>query len=210
MAGAPDRRPGGRAAVVLAALLLLGSGGAAAVGVLGQDPGTALAAATVGAPPSTAVPVLVDLPTAAPVELPVSVEIPAIDVESPVLPLGAGDGAATGSGSCPDHEAAAWSTGSPRPGERGPAVFEGHVDSAAHLPAVFHDLGELTVGDQVEVTRADGTLARFTVYETRVVPGGRFPTLALYGDTEEPELRLITCGGPSDSSPADDVVVFAR
>nr|WP_249068649.1 sortase [Modestobacter muralis] len=177
---------------------------------MGQQPGAALPAASVSAPPSVAAPLLIDLPTAAPVELPVSVEIPAIDVESEVFPLGAGDSATTGTGPCPEHEDAAWASGSPRPGERGPAVLEGHVDTAAG-PSAFHDLGELEVGDRVEVTRADGTMADFAVYETQLVLGDAFPTSAVYGDTAGPELRLITCGSSDGEAHRPiEVVVFAR
>ena len=46
----------------------------------------------------------------------------------------------------------------------------------------------------------------------RVVPKTDFPTLDVYGNTDSPELRLITCGGPFDSSAGsyvDNVVVFA-
>src|SRR3712207_8301128 len=38
----------------------------------------------------------------------------------------------------------------------------------------------------------------FEVYDARVVPKKDFPTLEVYGNTEGPELRLITCGGPFD------------
>ena len=95
----------------------------------------------------------------------------------------------------------------------GPAVIEGHVDSAANGPSVFYRLGELVVGDRVDVTRADGSVVAFEVDEVRVVPKDDFPTLDVYGNTDGPELRLITCGGPFDSaagSYVDNVVVFAR
>jgi len=230
----PARRPGGRIAAVVAALLLLGGGTAVAVGVLGQDadpalPAAAAAPATVSpavpsssapAPsspvpaPSSAAPTPTDLPTAAPVELPVSVKIPAIGVESELLSLGTNDdGTVKVPEPGPDYDKAAWFNGSPRPGERGPAVLEGHVDSAKNGPSVFYDLGKVAVGDQIEVTRADGTMASFTVYETRVVPKDAFPTLDVYGNTSGPELRVITCGGPFDRSVrsyTDNIVVFAR
>ena len=40
-----------------------------------------------------------------------------------------------------------------------------------------------------------------------------FPTTAVYGDTRDAQLRLITCGGPYDrtvGSYVDNTVVFAR
>ncbi|MFQ1000708.1 sortase domain-bontaining protein [Modestobacter sp. SSW1-42] len=202
-----------RAAAVVTALLLLGGGTAVAVGLPGRDAVAALPAAPGSAPPSGAVPAGADLPTAAPVELPVSVEIPAIGVQSELLLLGADDdGTIAVPAPGPDHDKAAWFTGSPRPGERGAAVLEGHVASVTHGPSVFSDLAEVEVGDQVEVTRADGTMAGFTVYAVRVVPGDRVPTLAVDGSTRGPELRLITRGGRYDAGARGPtgVVVSAR
>ncbi len=115
----------------------------------------------------------------------------------------------------PDYDKAAWFTGSPAPGEVGPAVIEGHVDGKASGPSVFYRLGSLKPGNKVEVTRRDGTVARFAVYAVRTVPKNSFPTLAVYGNTSSPELRLITCGGSFDPRRAaggyrSNVVVFAR
>jgi LPXTG-site transpeptidase (sortase) family protein len=112
----------------------------------------------------------------------------------------------------PDYDKAAWFDGSPRPGDVGPAVIEGHVDSAKNGPSVFYSLGEIAAGDRIDVARADGTTVTFQVDEVRVVPKDDFPTLEVYGNTDGPELRLITCGGPFDSSAGhyeDNVVVFA-
>jgi LPXTG-site transpeptidase (sortase) family protein len=142
------------------------------------------------------------------------VSIPTIGVQSELLSLGLNaDGTLAVPQPGPDYDKAAWFNGSPRPGDLGPAVIEGHVDSAANGPSVFYRLGELVVGDRVEVTRADGSVAPFVVDEVRVVPKDDFPTLDVYGNTSGPELRLITCGGPFDSaagSYVDNVVVFAR
>jgi len=79
--------------------------------------------------------------------------------------------------------------------------------------AVFYSLGALEPGNRVEVARADGSTVAFEVYDVRVVPKDDFPTLEVYGNTDGPELRLITCGGPFDRSAGhyeDNVVVFAR
>jgi LPXTG-site transpeptidase (sortase) family protein len=94
----------------------------------------------------------------------------------------------------------------------GSAVIEGHVDSAANGPSVFYRLGGVAVGDRVDVTRADAFVVTFVVDEVRVVPKDDFPTVDVYGNTDGPELRLITCGGPFDSAAGsyeDNVVVFA-
>ena len=219
------RRPGSRILIVIAVLLLLGGGTAVAVGLLGQDADPpAPSAATseqqrtaIPAPPSSAAPsspAATPAGPAAPVALPVSVRIPAIDVKSELLTLGLNpDGTIKVPEPGPDYDKAAWFDGSPRPGDVGPSVIEGHVDSAKNGPSVFYDLGRLESGDRAEVTRADGSVVTFEVYDVKKYPKDDFPTFDVYGNTEGPELRLITCGGPFDSearSYEDNVVVFAR
>ena len=96
-----------------------------------------------------------------------------------------------------DFGQAGWFAEGPSPGERGPAVIVGHVDSRDG-PAVFHRLAEVGPGDPIEVARADGTVARFTVTDSAEAPKDGFPTEAVYGPTAGPALRLITCSGAFD------------
>lgn len=228
------RRPGSTIMVTTAVLLLLGGGTAVAVGVAGQDappplpsaaqsaepttPGTIPTAGSTGpatGPGSSTAPTPSSAQTSAdvPVALPVSVSVPAIGVRSDLLTVGLNpDGTLEVPQPGPDYDKAAWFGESPRPGDVGPAVIEGHVDSAANGPSVFYRLGDLVVGDRIDVTRQDGTVAGFVVHEVRVVPKTDFPTFDVYGNTDGPELRLITCGGPFDSqarSYLDNIVVFA-
>jgi LPXTG-site transpeptidase (sortase) family protein len=225
----PARRPGRTLLLVLAVLLLLGGGTAVAVGVTGQvaDPPSPAAASRSGAAPSETLPPTSAAPSSsaepspttatpapsAPAAAPVSLSIPAIDVASELITLGSNpDGTLQVPQPGPDYDKAAWFDGSPRPGDVGPAVIEGHVDSAENGPSVFYDLGRLAVGDRIEVARADGSTVAFQVDDVRVVPKDAFPTLEVYGNTDGAELRLITCGGPFDSSAGsyeDNVVVFA-
>jgi LPXTG-site transpeptidase (sortase) family protein len=110
-----------------------------------------------------------------------------------------------------DFARAGWFTRGPVPGETGPAVIAGHVDSADG-PAVFFRLAELEDGDDVLVDRADGTTVRFTVTSVDRYPKDEFPTEQVYGPTPRAELRLITCGGEFDAdarSYRDNVVVSA-
>ena len=96
-----------------------------------------------------------------------------------------------------DFDRAGWFAEGPAPGERGPAVIVGHVDSRDG-PAVFYRLPELRPGDPIDVTRADGTVAQFAVAGTFETTKGAFPTEAVYGPTTGPTLRLITCSGTFD------------
>jgi hypothetical protein len=111
-----------------------------------------------------------------------------------------------------DDALAGWYRQGPAPGDAGPAVLAGHVDSVAG-PAVFFRLDDLAVGDPVLVGRADGTTLRFTVTRVARYAKNAFPAAEVYGPTPDPQLRLITCGGDFDRSRrsyTDNIVVFAR
>lgn len=126
---------------------------------------------------------------------PALISIPAIGVRARVLPIGLGKGgvlAVPQPG--PNLNKAAWYDKSPTPGQPGPSVIEGHVDSTSG-PSVFYRLGAIKPGDKVHVTRRDGIEVVFTVNAVRDYPKSRFPTSTVYGskDLSRPELRLITC-----------------
>jgi hypothetical protein len=140
---------------------------------------------------------------------PVRVRVPGIGVDSPLDRLGVD---AAGALETPaDYARAGWFDGGPAPGDVGPAVLAGHVDSYEG-PAVFWRLRDLVPGDEVLVDRADGTTARFTVTRVERHPKDAFPTDDVYGPTPDAQLRLVTCGGEFDRSVRsyrDNVVVFA-
>lgn len=140
--------------------------------------------------------------------------IASIDVKSPVNPLGLNaDGTLEVPARGPLYDEAAWFSGSPRPGQDGPAVLLGHVNGRNGVPSVFFRLSELDVGDEVVVDGADGSPAHFEVYRTEQYPKDAFPTAAVYGDTDGAELRLITCAGAWDAGVGhyrDNTVVYAR
>jgi LPXTG-site transpeptidase (sortase) family protein len=140
---------------------------------------------------------------------PVGIRIPRIEVEAPVIPLGLDP---TGALEVPaDTDETGWWIGGPEPGERGPAVIAGHLDSYTG-PAVFYRLTRLRPGDVVTVLRNDGSHVDYSVVRTERHPKDAFPTQAVYGPTPGSELRLITCGGAFDRSTRhyrDNVIVFA-
>jgi len=107
---------------------------------------------------------------------------------------------------------AAWYKMSPVPGETGPAVVLGHVDGDKK-PGVFFKLKELVKGDEVDVERSDGKKLKFVVDRVDQVPKETFPRDAVYGNSDKPQLRLITCGGAFDHaehSYKDNVIVYAN
>ncbi len=91
-----------------------------------------------------------------------------------------------------------WYKYGPTPGELGPAVILGHVDSFKG-PAVFYDLRKVDIGDQIFIDRSDGTSAIFTVTEIETAAEENFPTNRVYDSTiNYAGLRLITCTGSFD------------
>jgi len=140
--------------------------------------------------------------------VPVRVQIPAIGVDSELMELGLqADGTMEVP---PEGFPAGWYTGAPTPGELGPAVIAGHVDWDG--PGVFYDLHN-QIGDQVTVTRADGSAPVFRVVRVEQYPKVGFPTDEVYGDIDRAGLRLITCGGVFNRATGhhdDNIVVFAE
>jgi len=142
--------------------------------------------------------------------VPVRLEIPAIGVATRLVRLGLDpDGAME----VPkDFASAGWFAGGPVPGQVGPAVIAGHVDSRTG-PAVFYRLRALRPGQAILVQRADGVRLRFVVEQARSYPKAGFPTAAVFGPVPSAALRLITCTGAFDrarGSYRDNLVVFAR
>ena len=144
------------------------------------------------------------------VAAPVRLRIPAIGVDAPVDPL-----TVDSNGVLPPPNAndrTGWWRDGPEPGERGPAVIVGHVDSYKG-PAVFLHLIDLHSGDQILIDRADGTTAMFATQRVEQHAKGAFPTQAVYGETPDPQLRLITCGGQFDYKDrryVDNIIVYAN
>ncbi|WP_328418923.1 class F sortase [Micromonospora sp. NBC_00389] len=139
---------------------------------------------------------------------PTRVRVPRIGVDSTLTVLGLDRAGALIPPT--DFETAGWYGGGPAPGDTGPAVLAGHLDSRRG-PAVFARLGELRPGDRVEVWRGGQRLS-FRVTGSLRTRKDQFPTAVVYGPTPGAELRLVTCGGDFDRRRGhyrDNVVVFA-
>ncbi|MGW7103507.1 class F sortase [Streptomyces sp. NPDC054838] len=185
-------------AAVLLAAALTGCGGATAT--TAAPPAVTPAAAP--AAPATAAPL--------PASEPVRVRIPSAGVDaSPVLELGP---AADGTVEVPpvsDGDKIGWYTRGVTPGQTGPAVLIGHFDTARG-PGVLKDVSRVRTGDEISISRADGSTALFRVRELEQVGKKAFPTAKVYGDTAHPELRVITCGGElTDGHRPDNIILYA-
>jgi len=141
---------------------------------------------------------------------PAEVRIPAVGIAGPVDPVGLD----TAGSLVPPEDTArtGWFAGGPAPGDVGPAVIVGHIDSYRG-PGVFFRLAHAAPGEDVLVDQADGATLRFTITRVARYPKQAFPTAEVYGPTADAELRLVTCGGAFDRaarSYVDNVVVYAR
>lgn len=143
--------------------------------------------------------------------IPVSLRIPAIDAQSSLVELGLNPDQTVQLPPVSTPMQAGWYEYGPTPGQIGPAVILGHVDGDKQA-GIFFRLHELKPGDQIQVTRQDGSTATFTVTRLQEVAKNQFPSEEVYGNTSDAELRLITCGGSFDytvHSYEDNVIVFA-
>jgi hypothetical protein len=205
------RRPGRRialAAAGLVALVVAGFGGWQAwQGSQALPTAPVLAVPTIGSdepPPTAADGSGLDR------SAPVSISVPAIRVRAGVDQVGLAADGSMAEQPLAKADRAAWYRLGPAPGQVGPAVIVGHVDTK-HAKGVFYDLNRLRPGDTVSVTRADGRTVTFIVDGLAEYPKDQFPTAKVYAATRYPALRLITCGGSFDTaagSYVDNIVVY--
>ncbi|GAA2502750.1 class F sortase [Terrabacter carboxydivorans] len=143
---------------------------------------------------------------------PTSLQIPSIGVQSThFVPLSIQpDGTISVPGTA--QEVGLYNAG-PTPGQLGPAVLAAHVDTPAGVPGIFAKLREVKAGDPIKITREDGTRLTFTVDRVAAYRKTQFPTQLVYdGNFTQAEIRLVTCGGPTDNRNEyrDNVIVFAH
>ncbi|MEV5146169.1 class F sortase [Streptomyces sp. NPDC052727] len=173
----------------------------------GESPPQPSAARAFSASADPTRPTVHPLPPADPVRL----RIAAIGVDAPMTRVGldAAGALRTPPPDKPDY--AGWYGDGTPPGSEGTAIATGHVDTPTGDPGVFYDLGALTEGATIEISRADRRTAVFTVRAVELYDREKFPSKKVYGSSGRPELRLITCGGGYDKRTGylGNVVVYA-
>jgi sortase (surface protein transpeptidase) len=174
-------------------------------------PGVPLTAAAPSAPPP--------LPAIQPAQAlttdkavrPKRLQIERIGVNAPLRSVGVTKTKAIQVPPLSQPQVAGWYRLGPVPGQLGPAVILGHVNTRRG-PAVFSRLRELQRGDKIQVVLSDGSVAEFTVDGVEQVGKTTFPTGRVYGNVNAAGLRLITCGGvfnPKVRSYTDNIIVYA-
>ena len=139
---------------------------------------------------------------------PSTLSIPRIGARAAIVGIGR---KANGAMETPDPGQVGWYRHGPRPGEPGPAVLVGHVDTKT-APDVFHRLRQLRPGDEILVGQADGTTSRFLVGRLEQHAKTALPTNRIWTKANRPLLRLITCAGSFDNATGhyrDNLIVYA-
>ena len=210
------RKRSGRLALGTALAAAVVCAGGASVAAFGVFDGTPAQAGATYIPPSitTVAPRLASDPGAKPLarSAPVNIRVPGIGVDAPVMKVGRDGDGTVQVPPLAEHNLTGWYQYGPSPGQRGPAVILGHVDSTTGI-SVFYYLKNMHAGDKVYVTLADGKVAAFAVDGLQKVAKDAFPTASVYGKAGYPSLRLITCGGPFDQATGhyvDNVIVYAH
>jgi LPXTG-site transpeptidase (sortase) family protein len=140
---------------------------------------------------------------------PVNLNIPSLNISAPFIHLGLNA----------DHTLevpktatdVGWFIHGAKPGDIGPAVVVGHLDSPKG-PAVFANLKNIKAGDLITINRVDSTSVQYKVDSISKFSQDNFPTEAVYGTINYAGLRLITCAGTYNKAQghySDNLVVFA-
>ena len=187
-------------------LTFVGGGVAAADSLLDGNERHEVGASLVARPALPAPKAASPLPTSRP---PTRLEIPVIGVEAAVDPVTL---FADGTIEVPtDVGRVGWWAPGNQPGEPGPAVLVGHIDSTDG-PGVFLKLELLRAGDEIRVRRTDGSDVVFVVDRLARHAKVDFPTDEVYKAEGPSSLRLVSCYGRFDRRLGqydDNLVVFA-
>jgi len=142
---------------------------------------------------------------------PVSVAVPGLGLEVPVVPEGVDDQGRMG---IPDDaRSAGWyQFGSAPSSEAGTTVVAAHVDDPSGA-GPFARLRDAEPGDVVTVVDETGDTYTYTVTDVQSIPKADLPADDLFERDGAPRLVLVTCGGrwdPEQVSYTDNLLVTAR
>jgi sortase (surface protein transpeptidase) len=140
---------------------------------------------------------------------PVRVQIPALGLDTSVVPVGLDE---NGAMEIPPAADVGWYELGPSPGEPGSAVLAAHIDYDGQRGAFF-DLRSLPDGAEVIVLGADGRRRAFTTTVREQVPKAGVDLARYFTNDGPARLTLITCGGAFDRNAGhyqDNIIVTAE
>jgi hypothetical protein len=142
--------------------------------------------------------------------VPVRLQIAALGVSAPVVPVGVATDGSLGIPASPS--VVGWWAGGGSPGQKsGATVLVGHVDSATQGLGALFKLQDLRPGARISVT-AGGRTWSYVLQATRAYVKTQLPSAAVFGQQVAPRLVIVTCGGPFDAATGhyeDNIVAYA-
>jgi sortase A len=134
--------------------------------------------------------------------VPLKLEIPKLGIDATVEPVATDKNGQMGLPG--DYHNVAWYAPGVIPGDKGDAVISGHLDWVVNgklTPAVFINLGSLSVGDKLQIVGQDSKTLDFKVTETKLLAYNANPAQAgIFASDGPARLTLITCAGTFDQS----------
>lgn len=128
-------------------------------------------------------------------ELPVRLVIPAINVDAEVGYVGLEEDGSGNMDAPSNFTDVAWYQDGVRPGMRGSAVIAGHYNGKDVPEAVFYNLRELQVGDEVVIMSAERIEDIFRVVKIETYAHDDPATEVFISTDGKKRLNLITCAG---------------
>lgn len=144
------------------------------------------------------------------VDAPVSVEVPAVDIDADVVAVGAAE---DGQMELPeDPNVVGWYRFGPAAGAgAGSVVIGGHVDSRRYGLGQLARLADAEVGDEVVVRTNAGAVHQYTIVDVQRIPKTELPVADVFSRDGAERLLLITCAGDFDGSHySDNAIVTAE
>ncbi len=162
--------------------------------VLGDDAlFDAFAPAAAIKPSAKVVPTVLASATSTSPFVPARLKVPSLGIDAKVEEVGR---RADGSMGTPaDFMNVGWWGEGSKPGAPGNAVFDGHVNNALTKPGVFAHLSQITKGDYITVSDAEGHTLVYEVSEVTLYDTDRAPLAAIFAKVGPSQLVLITCDG---------------
>lgn len=129
---------------------------------------------------------------------PVRIAIPSLSVNAEIEEVGVDK---DGNMDIPkDFNNTAWYSPGTKPGEKGSAVIDGHVDTPDGKPAVFAKISTLNAGDKIEVIDKNNLKHVFEVTKVIDYTLATIPLEEIFSSNTEASLNLITCAGKFDKN----------
>jgi sortase A len=128
-----------------------------------------------------------------PNDVPVLLKVPALSINANIQQTGINTAGRMATPS--NFTDVAWYKYGPLPGQVGSAVIAGHVDNGLGLSGVFKHLGDIHLGDELDIETKSGHQIAFIVSATTSYPYTDVPTELLFNRHDTSRLNLITCEG---------------